>query len=703
MVKKRSFKPALLLILFGILLNVLLVYMTKLFRIPLYLDSIGTVIVAALGGALPGIAVGFFSNCITALTSASPDPMTLYYGFVSVVIAAIAASFSKKGLLLKWRGRIGAILTFALVGGSLGSAATWILYGFSFGHGVSAPLARYFYQSFISDQFLAQFSADMVIDLLDKLFTVLAACCVLHFLPDKLLVKFPLGDLYKKAAPAITVEGETSRTNKWLTYRKHSIQTKITGLILCSTLVLSTVALTIGMVTYHSKLMAQYSDVCNSIVSMMLPKIDADRIPAFLEGTDAAQYAKTEQDLYDIYNNAASIKYMYVYTIKEDGCHVVFDLDADNLEGAAPGTIIPFDSSFPYVDEVIAGQEIPPVITDDTFGYLLTVYKPISDSNGQIVAYAAADIDMQQIKTNLYTFFICIASLLFCVMILTAMCSIWYCKKSLLEPMAVLAEQAHELDFEGLNRDSHLHNRRTVQTGDELEEVFQVMCRSEDAIAAQVAELQSKNLEISHMQRNIIYTLANMVENRDENTGNHVRRTAAYVQLIGQKLQKAGYYTNTIDDSFIKKLCDSAPLHDIGKIKIPDAILNKPGKLTDEEFELMKSHTIDGYDILRSSLSDIEDDSWLAMASNMALYHHEKWNGSGYPRQLAGEQIPLCARIMAVSDVFDALVSARSYKPAYPFDQALQIIKDGAASHFDPKIVEVFLASKQEIATIMGS
>lgn len=174
------------------------------------------------------------------------------------------------------------------------------------------------------------------------------------------------------------------------------------------------------------------------------------------------------------------------------------------------------------------------------------------------------------------------------------------------------------------------------------------------------------------------------------------------MRLIGQKLQQAGIGADTIDDDYVKKLYDSAPLHDIGKVKIPDAILNKPGRLTQEEFTLMKAHTTEGANILRSSLSDLEDDSWLSMAVNMAQYHHERWDGTGYPSGLSGEKIPLCARIMAVSDVFDALVSARSYKKAFSFEEAMQILQEGAGTQFDARIIAVFVASAEDVRAIMA-
>lgn len=607
--------------------------------------------------------------------------------------------------MLKWYGKLLAVALFAVIGGALGSVVTWVLYGFSFGQGISAPLANMLFSRLKFSEFSAQFTADMGIDIADKLVTVLVLVLALNFLPKSFLEKLPLGYIYKSEktflSPAELRELDFEQLREERLFRKHSIRTKITTIIVVSATVLSAIALTISTAIYKSKLTEQYTQMCSDSVSIMLSEIDGDRIGEYLEkGAGAEGYLSTEKELSNILENSDELKYMYVYSIRPDGCHVVFDLDTDELEGETAGTVIGFDESFPYIEEAIAGEEIPPLVTDDTYGWLLTVYKPVTDSTGNVAAYAAADIDMQEIKTNIYSFCISIGSLLFGALIVISAFALWYCDSRLLDPMSVLVEQARDFDFDGRAAGSRVRDSRKVTTGDELEEVFGAMCKTEDAIAGKVAELKEKNLEISHMQRNIIYTLANMVENRDENTGGHIKRTAGYVKLLGEKLKEKGIYPETEDEGYIKKLFDSAPLHDIGKVKIPDAVLNKPGRLTEEEFEIMKTHTTEGAAILRTSLSEIEDGSWLSTAIDMALSHHERWDGSGYPNGLSGEEIPLCARIMAVSDVFDALVSERSYKRAFSFEEAMRIIKEGAGTQFDPQIVKIFEESEKEVLEI---
>ena len=205
------------------------------------------------------------------------------------------------------------------------------------------------------------------------------------------------------------------------------------------------------------------------------------------------------------------------------------------------------------------------------------------------------------------------------------------------------------------------------------------------------------------MQNGLIYVLADMVESRDKNTGDHVRKTAAYVRLIMKKMKEKGLYPEIMTDEFIEDVANSAPLHDVGKIMVSDTILNKPGKLTDEEFAIMKSHTTAGNKVIASAMSLVSDSGYLKEAKNLATYHHERWDGKGYPSGKAGEDIPLSARIMAVADVFDALVSKRSYKEPFTFEKAMDIIREGSGTQFDPVIAEIFIEASDEVRAVTAA
>ena len=202
--------------------------------------------------------------------------------------------------------------------------------------------------------------------------------------------------------------------------------------------------------------------------------------------------------------------------------------------------------------------------------------------------------------------------------------------------------------------------------------------------------------KVSGMQAHIISGLANLIESRDLDTGEHVARTRSYARALSEFARADGVYADLLDDHFISLMCRVAPLHDVGKIVVPDHILKKPGRLTPEEYDEMKHHASEGGRVVREVLDGVTDDEYLSFASDVATCHHEKWNGEGYPKGVSGEAIPLSARIMAIADVFDALVSERCYKKAMPPERAFEIIREEAGTQFDPNLAQVFLNHKDE-------
>ncbi|MNB89879.1 two-component system response regulator [Pseudomonas sp. ACN5] len=214
-------------------------------------------------------------------------------------------------------------------------------------------------------------------------------------------------------------------------------------------------------------------------------------------------------------------------------------------------------------------------------------------------------------------------------------------------------------------------------------------------------EVQRRTREVIAIQDVTIQAMASLAETRDNETGNHIRRTQHYVRLLAELLRDHPRFSQFLNDDSIRQLFRSAPLHDIGKIGIPDHILLKPGRFTPEEFEIMKTHTTLGRDAIQRAEDQLGlSVDFLRMAKEIAYSHQEKWDGSGYPQGLVGEEIPMSARLMAVADVYDALISRRVYKAGMPHDQAVQIIRQGRASHFDPDVCDVFLANAEQFHVI---
>jgi putative two-component system response regulator len=197
-----------------------------------------------------------------------------------------------------------------------------------------------------------------------------------------------------------------------------------------------------------------------------------------------------------------------------------------------------------------------------------------------------------------------------------------------------------------------------------------------------------------------IFAMAKLAESRDPETGAHLERVRNYCKILAEQLAVDSRYAAQIDGEFVRLLYSTSPLHDIGKVGIPDYVLLKAGKLNDREFALMKTHAELGAQTLTAALDQFPNAMFLRMARDIALTHHERWDGSGYPQGLAGEQIPLCGRIVALADVYDALNSKRTYKEAYCHDVARSIIVESSGSHFDPAIVEGFLACEDKFTAI---
>lgn len=198
----------------------------------------------------------------------------------------------------------------------------------------------------------------------------------------------------------------------------------------------------------------------------------------------------------------------------------------------------------------------------------------------------------------------------------------------------------------------------------------------------------------------IVTSFATLVESRDSSTGSHVKRTKSYVKIILDEIKTNSLYSSIMTKDFEDKMMNAAPMHDIGKISIPDTILQKPGKLTDEEYSVMKKHSVLGGEIIQEIFKDMDDKEFLNIAYDVTRYHHEKWNGNGYPEGLVGKEIPFSARIMAIADVFDAISAKRCYRDAMPLEKCFAIIKEGKGVDFDPVLTDLFLNAREKVEKV---
>ncbi len=212
--------------------------------------------------------------------------------------------------------------------------------------------------------------------------------------------------------------------------------------------------------------------------------------------------------------------------------------------------------------------------------------------------------------------------------------------------------------------------------------------------------VQEQVREISDSQMATLIAVSKLAEHRDEETGRHIDRTRTYCKLLAEQLRTQPAFASQITDTYIENIYQAAPLHDIGKVGIPDNILFKPGRLTAAEFEIMKTHVDLGAQTLQTVVDRYPQNAFITLGLEITKTHHEKWDGSGYPNALAGDAIPLSGRIMAVADVYDALRSVRPYKPGFSHEESVAIILEGSGSHFDPAVIAAFISIEKEFAAI---
>ena len=223
----------------------------------------------------------------------------------------------------------------------------------------------------------------------------------------------------------------------------------------------------------------------------------------------------------------------------------------------------------------------------------------------------------------------------------------------------------------------------------------------EDYSKSLEAMVEAQLQKITELQQNIIITMANLIEGRDGTTGEHVKRTSKYVEIFVDKLMKKGIYKEELTQELAAYIKKATPMHDIGKITVSDVILQKPGKFTDEEFAIMKNHAKAGCQLIQDNMGALADEKFVQIASDIAAYHHEKWNGQGYPAGLREQEIPLCARIVAIADVYDALVAKRQYKEGMSPEEAIAIMQKDRGIGFEPVLFDVFVELLPELRKVV--
>ena len=680
----------------GVLMNIIGAHAAVKIGLPLYLDNVGTLLSASMGGYVPGIIVGYLTNLINGIRNYD----SIYYGVLTVLIAVSATTMHRWGWFKKPLTGALCVLVFAFIGGALGSVVTWLIYDMEFGQGIGGPMAQRLYETGAFSPFFAQLTGDFLLDVFDKAIVCCLASLISMFIPQKIRSRVRM-----RAWQQTPLQDEERINTRKMKTRRLSLRAKIMALVSVVIVMITVVTIRISYTMFRSSLVQSQAEMGRGVTRLIQGTFDADMVDEYIEkGMEAPGYAEAVERMKEIRGSSEDIVYVYVYQIHEDGFRVVFDPDDEN--GKAPGEIEQYEAEFnPLLPDLLSGKEVDPIETNGNYGWLLSVYTPVFDSENKCVCYAGADLSMNQMRIYEYSFLAKAASLSVAFFIVILTLGFWLADYGVILPVNSMAIAASGFAYDSNSqRDESVEKLKALKicTGDEIENLYTAITKMSADTLQYIDDVNRKGETIARMQDNLITVLADMVESRDKYTGHHVKSTAAYVSIIMNKLREKGVYADQLTDDFIRNTIHSAPLHDVGKIRITDALLNKPGKLTHEEFETMKTHTVEGKKILqKAALATDSGDTFLKEAENLALYHHEKWDGTGYPCQIAGDKIPLSARIMAVADVFDALVSKRSYKKGYSVEESMQIIRDGMGKHFDPNVAQAFLDAEDEVREVV--
>ena len=452
-----------LLCLCGILINYILSNLTNLLKLPIWLDTAGTILAGIYGGYLPGIFTGFVTNLLKGIT----DFSSIYYAVLNVLIAVISTLLYKSGFLKKWYKILLFILILAVIGGGIGGVLPQLLTGFK----------------------SSGFINDFLYDLLDKSITIILVLIVYKLVPKKFAET-----LYFRGWKQTPLSNEEITEIKKIKCKSLFLRSKIMMILTVALIALAIVATTISFILYKNSLITEYTQIANGVANQAVQILDSDRIDEYISMDETnEEYIKVENQLSLIRGTCKDVEYLYVYKIEEDGCHVVFDLDTEEVEGGLPGEIIPFDESFtPLLPKLFAGEEIDPVITDDSYGWLLTVYKPIFNSENKCVCYVGTDISMQLIANNELTFFTQMVFLFLGFVILIVAIVVWFVDYTVVYPINSMTLRTSEFAYnaeDALEENVEKIKNLDIHTGDEVENLYHAFLKMTQDTMGYVEEI----------------------------------------------------------------------------------------------------------------------------------------------------------------------------------------------------------------------
>ena len=540
MPEKNSLRKSILICVAALIVNLFGFFITEKFNLPLFLDTGGTIFVAALGNYELGIAVGFFTN----LSKSFVKPEEMYFCSVSVAIAIITTFFARKGLCTTFRQSLLMIPILTFVTGS----CDLMIETFLELTDVLEP----------TKEFRVNFIEDFEYELLDKGLSVTVAFILLRFVSPQTRKFFRM--LGKKQAP---LSDEIRQVVSEQSYLSSSLRTKVLIILTLSSLLLSFSVSLISYLLFKDSSIDDRIKTVDGMVTVLVSEIDPARVDDYIYyGRTLDDYKKLEEKFYAVKNSNSNIKYLYVYRFSDEGCRVVFDLNTSDLEGDKAGMLIEFDKSlYLYRDDLLAGRPIPPLITNDEYGHLLTLYKPVYDENGKCQCYAAIDFSMDILNNYTRIFIIKLLALFLGCFVFIFAIGLTFVENNIILPLNTMAYCARNFSYDSAAaREENITQIKNlkIKTGDEIENLYTSLLRTTVNISNYLKHLQLAKNKVADMQVKV--SAMDEIAHKDSLTG--VKNKTAYAEdtaLLDKKIASgdADFCIIMVDVNFLKRINDN--------------------------------------------------------------------------------------------------------------------------------------------------
>lgn len=475
--------------------------------------------------------------------------------------------------------------------------------------------------------------------------------------------------------------------------RKIPLRLQYYAIIICISVILCAVSVAATQIIHTGFVTNRYQNLSENVAKTVSAIIDVNRFESYINGEDTLEYIEINGKIHNLKNTVPNVANIAVYRFMPDGMQVIFDTDSNDIKGGL-GKVNSYDRSWrEYKDTLIEGQTVKKADILVKQGRTLMHCMPVSaDSvNGSVYVCVGILRDAVFGERDSLVRYIVYAIVSLCVALLVLAVLVF--ERKIVKPVKRICATVEDAANRHDSAFIHKIMESDLRSVNELENIYKSLLK--------IYTSKARLFGVSTAENNdSVDSIRSLIKRMDNFTASHLDNSLQYVILIVNELRKKDKYKDILTDKYVEEITLASPLHDIGKLVIPKNIVGKPGKLTDAEYEVMKKHASLGGKVIEEIYLKESDESYLHLARDIATYHHERWDGSGYPSKLKGEEIPLAVRIVSIADVFDALVSERVYKKAYSFEKSFEMIVSDSGKFFDPEIIEVVVELKDKIRDV---